>query len=269
MTPTITFLSDYGVGDEFVGVVHGVLAAGCPAARIIDIAHGVPRQDVLAGALMLARALPFMPAGVHLAVVDPGVGTARRAVALRCAREPWLLVGPDNGLLWPAAQSGGGVAEAVEISESPWRREPVSATFHGRDVFAPVATRLASGARLADAGSPLDPAGLTRLEPPQPRRAPDGTIEFAVVACDGYGNLGLALGGLGDAGLRAGERVAVSAAGGPQHSAFVGRTFADVERGELVLYEDAGGMLALAVNGASAAQRLQAAPGDRVVVAPG
>ena len=270
MTPTITFLSDYGLGDEFVGVVHGVLAAECPDARIIDIAHGVPRHDVLAGALTLARALPFMPAGVHLAVVDPGVGTERRAVALRCAREPWLLVGPDNGLLWPAAQTGGGVEEAVEISASPWRRERVSATFHGRDVFAPVAARLASGAPLRDAGPPLNPADLTRLELPEPRRGEDGTVSFQVIACDGYGNLGLALGGLEVVGLRPGARVAVSVgAGSGVELALVGRTFADVEPGDLVLYEDAGSMLALAINGGDAAERLGVGLGDRVVIAPG
>ena len=269
MAPTITFLSDYGLGDEFVGVVHGVLVAGCPDARIIDIAHGVPRQHVIAGALMLARALPFMPAGVHLAVVDPGVGTERRAVALRCAREPWLLVGPDNGLLWPAAQAGGGVAEAVEISASPWRMEPVSATFHGRDVFAPVAAGLAGGAALSDAGSPLDPASLIRLDLPEPRRASDGSVEYEVIACDGYGNLGLGLGGLAAAGLRYGARVPVSTSAGGAVRALVGRTFADVDPGALVLYEDAGGMLALAVNGGSAAERLGVRLGDRIVVAPG
>src|SRR5919112_1396073 len=115
----ITFLSDYGLGE--------------------------PRQDVQAGALMLARALPYTPAGVHLAVVDPEVGARRRAVALRTADEDRLLVGPDNGLLLPAAERFGGIAEVVEISASPWRLEPMSATFHGRDVFAPVAARLARG----------------------------------------------------------------------------------------------------------------------------
>ena len=137
----ITFLSDYGLGDEFVGVVHGVIAEICPQAAVIDISHGVPRQDVQAGALMLARALPYMPAGVHLAVVDPEVGARRRAVALRCGDR--LLVGPDNGLLIPAAERFDGVSEAVEISASPWRLEPLSATFHGRDVFAPVVAHLA------------------------------------------------------------------------------------------------------------------------------
>src|ERR671915_1654673 len=152
----ITFLSDYGLADEFVGVVHGVIARLCPEARVIDIVHGIPRQDVRAGSAVLARALPYLPAGVHLAVVDPEVGARRRAVALRTVEEDRLLVGPDNGLLIPAAERFGGVAEAVEISSSPWRLEPVSATFHGRDVFAPVAARLACGAPLAEAGTPLE-----------------------------------------------------------------------------------------------------------------
>src|SRR5919202_6328851 len=130
---TITFLSDYGLADEFVGVVHGVIARICPEARVIDLGHGIPRQDVQAGALALARALPFVPAGVHLAVVDPEVGARRRAVALQVADEDRLLVGPDNGLLMPAAERFGGAIEAVEISASPWRLQPVSATFHGRD----------------------------------------------------------------------------------------------------------------------------------------
>ena len=157
MPRPITFLSDYGLADEFVGVVHAVIAHECPTARIIDLSHGVPRQSVLAGALMLARALPYAPPGVHLAVVDPDVGARRRAVALRTALDDRLLVGPDNGLLLPAADRFGWITEAVEISTSPWRLEPVSATFHGRDLFAPVAARLAAGEALADAGTPLDP----------------------------------------------------------------------------------------------------------------
>src|ERR671915_2536066 len=135
----ITFLSDYGLADEFVGVVHGVIARLCPEARVIDVGHGVSRQDVRAGAAMLARALPYVPAGVHLAVVDPEVGARRRALALRTVDEDRLLVGPDNGLLMPAAEHFGGVAQAVEISPSPWRLDPVSAAFHRRDVVAPVA----------------------------------------------------------------------------------------------------------------------------------
>src|SRR4051812_4248512 len=135
----ITFLSDYGLSDEFVGVAHGVIAGICPEATVIDISHGVPRQDVQAGALMLARSLPYMPAGVHLAVVDPEVGARRRAVALRTGSGDRLLVGPDNGLLIPAAERFDGVAEAVEISASSWRLAPRSPTFHRPAVVAPPA----------------------------------------------------------------------------------------------------------------------------------
>src|SRR5918993_4038990 len=156
MARPITFLSDYGLSDEFVGVVHAVIARIAPEAPVIDLTHGIPRQDVETGARVLARSLPYAPAGVHLAVVDPEVGARRRAVALRTAEEDRLLVGPDNGLLMAAAERFGGIAEVVEISASPWRLEPVSATFHGRDLFAPVAARLAAGGRLADAGAPLD-----------------------------------------------------------------------------------------------------------------
>ncbi len=172
MPPVITFLSDYGNDDEFVGVVHGVILKLCPEARVIDVSHGIPRQAVDLGARALLRALPYMPAGVHLAVVDPEVGARRRAVALRVAEEDRLLVGPDNGLLIPIAERFGGVATAVEISSSPWRLEPVSATFHGRDIFAPVAARLAAGEPLEDAGTPLEPsrARPDRAQPGPPRR---------------------------------------------------------------------------------------------------
>ena len=133
----VTLLSDYGLADEFVGVLHGVIARRAPDVPRIDVAHGIARHDVRAGALALRAALGHMPAGVHLAVVDPGVGGSRRAVALRCAQEDRLLVGPDNGLLTCAAERFGGVVEAVDIGASRHRLEPVSATFHGRDVFAP------------------------------------------------------------------------------------------------------------------------------------
>src|SRR5215213_1428861 len=190
MAKPITFLSDYGLRDEFVGVVHAVIARECPGARVIDLSHGVPRQSVLAGALMLARALPYTPPGVHLAVVDPEVGARRRAIAVRTAHEERLLVGPDNGLLIPAADRFGGVVEAVEISLSPWRLEPVSATFHGRDLFAPVAARLAGGEALAEAGTPLDPGELVALELPRPRQE-DGALVAHVMVVDGFGNVQL------------------------------------------------------------------------------
>jgi S-adenosylmethionine hydrolase len=264
MSRPVTFLSDYGLGDEFVGVVHGVIAGICPDARIIDITHGIARQDVRAGAEVLARALPFTPAGVHLAVVDPDVGARRRALALRTAEEDRLLVGPDNGLLVPAAERFGGVSEAFEISASPWRLEPVSATFHGRDIFAPVAARLAGGAPLASAGTPLDPAELVPGERTQPRHEA-GALIAHVVGVDGFGNAVLDAGheDLVAGGLKLGDAVAARA-GGRRVRGVVARTFADVAPGALLLYEDAGGSAALAVNGGDAAALLGLRTGDEV-----
>ena len=185
----VTFLSDYGLDDDFVGVCHGVIARIAPQARVIDVTHGIARHDVRAGALTLRRALPFMPAGVHLAVVDPEVGAARRAVALRCAEPERLLVGPDNGLLALAAARFGGVVEAVEIGRSPLRLEPVSASFHGRDVFAPVAAHLAAGTvELAAAGHALDPGELVGLALPRARRTDEGLLTH-VLHADRYGIL--------------------------------------------------------------------------------
>src|SRR5215203_4698191 len=170
MPPFLTFLSDYGHGDDFVGVCHAVVARIAPDARVIDITHGIERHDVRTGAMVLRNTLPFAPAGVHLAVVDPGVGTERRAVAVRCAEEDRVLVGPDNGLLSLAWELLGGVVEAVDISRSRHRLEPLSATFHGRDLFAPVGAALAAGEPFPEAGDPIDPAELTALELPEPRR---------------------------------------------------------------------------------------------------
>ena len=165
--PPISFLSDYGLADEFVGVCHAVIATICPDAEVIDITHGIPRHDVRAGALVLRGAVPYLPAGPVLAVVDPEVGAERRAVAVR-AGDGRLLVGPDNGLLSLAADVCGGVSEAVDIARSRFRLEPVSATFHGRDVFVPVGAQLAAGADLREAGEPLDPDELVALELPHP-----------------------------------------------------------------------------------------------------
>src|SRR4051812_45533582 len=250
MPRLVTFLSDYGLADEFVGVVHAVIARVCPQARVVDLTHGVPRQDVLAGALALERALPYTAPGVHLAVVDPEVGARRRAVALRTADEDRLLVGPDNGLLIAAAARFGGVVEAMEVSRSSWRLEPVSATFHGRDLFAPVAARLSAGAPLGEAGAPMDPAELVALDRPAASVRDDGTIVAHVVGVDGYGNVLLDLAHAQLAGvpgwLRLGDAVRVEAGGGVAEARYV-RTFADVEPGQVLLYEDASRTVAVAV----------------------
>jgi S-adenosyl-L-methionine hydrolase (adenosine-forming) len=258
----ITFLSDYGLTDGFAGICHGVIAQICPSARVIDISHGVPRHDVRAGALILRAALPYLPVGVHLAVVDPDVGAQRRAVALRAA-DGRMLVGPDNGLLWLAAQEAGGVVEATDISSSPWRLEPVSATFHGRDIFAPVAARLAAGEALASGGAPLAPTELVALELPR-ARIQDGVLVSHAVYVDRFGNIELDAGHdqISAAGLKLGRGAVIG-----QHEARYVRTFADAPTGELLLYEDSGRMLAVAVSHGDAAERLGVTEGDELRIA--
>jgi S-adenosylmethionine hydrolase len=253
--PTITFLSDYGHIDDFVGVCHGVIARICPAADVIDITHGVRRHDVRGGALTLRKTLPYLPVGVHLAVVDPEVGRERRAVALRVA-EDRLLVGPDNGLLSLAAERFGGTVEAVDLGRSSWRLEPVSATFHGRDIFAPVAAHLAAGAALGDAGDPCDPDELVRLELPRPRLE-DGKVVAHVLAVDRFGNLQLDVShdDLAGSGLRLGRRLELETET-DRYQAHFAATFADVGGGELLVYEDAYRALAIAVNRDSAHELL-------------
>jgi len=251
----ITFLSDYGTVDEFVGVVHAVIARLAAGTQVIDLTHGIQRHDVRSGALVLRDTLPFAPAGVHLAVVDPEVGARRRAVALRCEDEDRVLVGPDNGLLAPAADRFGGVVEAVEISQSPWRLEPVSATFHGRDLFAPVAARLAAGEAFAGAGEPFDPAELVALELPA-ARLEDRALVVHALTTDRFGNV-LLDGSVEQLGRLAhlGDTVEVRS-GATTRTARYARTFAEVGEGELLVYEDARRNLALAVNRGSAADEL-------------
>jgi S-adenosylmethionine hydrolase len=201
---------------------------------------------------------------VHLAVVDPEVGARRRALALRTVEQDRLLVGPDNGLLLPAADRFGGVGEAVEISASDWRLEPVSATFHGRDLFAPVAARLACGAPLASAGTPLEPGELVAPEQTQARHE-RGALVAHVVTTDTFGNavLDAVHGDLVESGLRLGEPIAART-GSRRVRGVVARTFSDVAAGTLLLYEDASGALALAVNGGDAAALLGVRSGDEV-----
>lgn len=260
----ITFLSDYGLDDDFVGVCHAVIARLAPGARIIDLSHGIARHDVRTGAIVLRRALPYAAPGVHVAVVDPGVGGARRAVAIGCAEDDRLLVGPDNGLLALAAQRFGGAVAAVDIGRSPRRLEPVSATFHGRDIFAPVAAALAAGAPLGDIGDPVDVETLAGLDLPAPRRDGDDLVAHAL-AFDRYGNVSLQAGHewLVAQGLKLGRRLTVN--GRP---ATYGLTFADVPPGDLLVYEDAYRTLALAVNRGSARELLGLDLDDELRIAP-
>jgi S-adenosylmethionine hydrolase len=270
--PVITFLSDYGHYDEFVGVCHGVIARRCPTARVIDVTHLVPSHDVRAGAILLRAALPYMPVGVHLAVVDPGVSAVgphgRRAVALRTIEDGHVLVGPDNGLLMPAAERLAGVAEAVDIGESVERLQPVSRTFHGRDIFAPVAAALADGQPLAAVGEPLEPAQLRRMAIPTAHLG-DGALTAHVLRSDTFGNLILNAANeqLLAVGAEVGDALSVAHAG-TDHTAAYAATFADVTPGELLIYEDAQQMVSLAVNRGSAAKLLGADQDDELVIRP-
>jgi S-adenosyl-L-methionine hydrolase (adenosine-forming) len=259
---SVSFLSDYGHRDEWVGVCHGVICGIAPSATVIDVAHDLPPGDVRQAAFALENAIPFLPPGVVLAVVDPGVGTARRALALSSVGG-MLLVGPDNGLLWPAAHAAGGVTAAVDVSGSPFRLEPVSATFHGRDLFAPVAAHLALGAKLEDAGDLLDPATLTRLEAAAPRVG-EGTLAAEVRLVDRFGNVQLQARprDVEAAGLAGAACIDVAG----RLEAQPGRTFADAEQGTAVLYEDSSGWIAVALNGESAAERLAVRAGSALTL---
>jgi S-adenosylmethionine hydrolase len=255
----ITLTTDYGLSDGFVAAVHGVIGKRAPGVRVLDVTHMVPPGDVRRGGLVLAQTLPHLPVAVHVAVVDPGVGTQRRALVLETARG--LLVGPDNGLLLPAADALGGVTEAVEITNTGWLAEAISATFHGRDVFAPVAARLATGSPMADAGQPLAVADLVSLPEPVVRTAP-GVLEAEVMMVDRYGNVQLAAPGSALAALPGELTVGADHSAGVQ--AAKAYTFADVREGQLAVFVDSAGLVALAVNGGRAVVALAVEPGDLV-----
>ena len=263
----VTFLSDYGHHDEYVGVCHGVIERIAPGATVIDVAHGLPPHDVRTAALALRNALPYLPRGVHLAVVDPKVGMARRPLALR-SHDGHHFVGPDNGLLWPAVERCGGIDVAIDIEQSPYRLEPVSATFHGRDLFAPVAARLALEAPIESTGSPIPPEMVSTLELPR-AQVGRGKLVGLVLAVDRFGNLQLDADSeqAREAGFKPGDAVEVRV---DEHRvrATLARTFGDVPTGEAVLFEDSSGALALALNGGSAAEALSAGPDAEVELRP-
>ncbi len=260
----ICFLTDFGLTDDFVGTCHGVIERIAPGSRVIDVTHGIPPQAVMQGAFVLAGTLPYMPVGVHLAVVDPGVGGVRRPLALQDG-DGRLFVGPDNGLLLPAAERAG-IVEAREIANPAFALEAVSRTFHGRDIFAPAAAHLALGVSLAELGPPVDPEALVRLDLPEPA-SHDGQIDAVALHVDSFGNisLNLSLDLLEAAGVLPGTRLELEIAG-QRYYAVAARTFADARSGDVILYEDSYRNMSVAINRGNAAAMLHAVPGREVTI---
>jgi hypothetical protein len=267
--PVVSFLSDFGLSDQFVGICEGVILRHCPEARVIHLTHGIEPASVALGARVLAGSMPFLPVGVHMAVVDPGVGSERRALALRSG-DGRFFVGPDNGLLVPAAEACGGVSQAVHITNRAHMLEPISRTFHGRDIFAPAAGALAAGLALEELGATVDPGSLARASTPGFEL--DGTaLLVSVLHVDRFGNIQLSA-APSDAGsaFAPGARAEVITRD-DRYYVQCAETFADVDRGELVLYEDSDQSFSIAVNRGNAAELLDVIAGDPITVdfAPG
>jgi S-adenosyl-L-methionine hydrolase (adenosine-forming) len=260
VTRPIVFCTDYGLRDDFVGICHGVMATIAPDAHVIDLQHAIPRQDVMRGAVVLSRAVPYMPGdAVYCAVVDPGVGSERRAIAVATASGS-LLVGPDNGVLSLAWEALGGAEAAFQIASPGIVLSPVSHTFHGRDVFAPAAAHLATGTPIDTIGPAIDPIGLHTLEVPGPMVAP-GAIGARVIGVDGFGNVQLNV--TRDHLEAAGITDAVGVAG---TQASLVSTFADLPPHGLGAIIDSQGYVALVVNQGSAAEMLHLGEGSTGVL---
>jgi S-adenosylmethionine hydrolase len=264
MPTFVTFLSDFGLDDDFVGICHGVINRICPEAQVIHVTHGIRPQAVGQGARVLAAGMPYLPIGVHLAVVDPGVGSERRAIALRTA-DGRAFVGPDNGLLMMATEVCGGVVQAVQLTSRAHMLGRISHTFHGRDVFSPAAAYLAAGVDMAELGPALDPAELVRRQDPEHRL--EGSLLTAMVQyVDRFGNIQLAvtpeeLDGL----FRPGALVEVQT-DDDRYFARCAATFADVDPGEFMVFEDASGLLSVAINRGRAAELTSAEVGQELRV---
>jgi hypothetical protein len=261
----LSFLTDYGLDDGFVAACHGVAARIAPHAAIIDVTHLVPPGDVRRGAAVLAQTVPYLPPAVHVAVVDPGVGTARRGVAVAAGDS--VFIGPDNGLLSWAVTASGGAARAFSLTNSELWLANVTATFHGRDIFMPVAAHLADGTELTATGAEIDVADLVTL-PPLERLIRDSVAEGEVLTVDRFGNVQLTITASDAAqiGLKPGTTAHVRS-GGHRMIIPYRDMFGAVAPDELVAYADSAGLVAIAVNGGNAAQRLGLAPGARVSMA--
>jgi S-adenosyl-L-methionine hydrolase (adenosine-forming) len=257
--PFISFLTDFGP-DGPAPICRGVMLGIAPDAQIVDIAHGVRKYAIRDGAYLLWCALPYLPIGTHVAVVDPGVGTDRLPIAIRAVRGD-VLVGPDNGLLVPAAERLDGIEEARRIENRDLMLATTSSTFHGRDIFSPAAAHLACGVDLTELGPGVDPETLVRLDIPAPEVGRH-RIRATVLYVDRFGNVQLNLSrqDLEAVGFLPGKRIELVF---PleRYYAITARTFADARPGDLILYEDSYRNIALALRGGDAAGMLRAAPG--------
>jgi S-adenosylmethionine hydrolase len=262
----LTFTSDYGLDDVFVGVCKGVIAQLAPHVQIIDVTHQITAQDVEQGAASLAAAIPYLPVGVHLALVDPMRGGSSRGVVVETG-DGSLLVGPDNGLLSLAWLERGGVAAAHELGNPALWRESVHKTFRGRDVFAPVAAHLAAGTPLADVGPAVEASSLTSF-PPREVEVDDDHVHAEVSLVDHFGNVSLNVdrAALEAAGMRFGDTVEVRCNGRTLVVPFTA-TYGDVARGRLTLCEDSFRAVMLAVNAGHASQELRVSRGEPIVIA--
>jgi len=263
----VTFVSDYGLEDEFVGVCEGVMLRIAPDIHVVHVHHNILRQDIMHGAVVLQQSVPFLPDAVHLAVVDPSVGSPRKAVVLESA---WgeTFVGPDNGLLLPAARTCGGVTRAFELADRRFMLTPVSRTFQGRDVFAPAAAHIANGVDPSEFGPPISAGDLVQLEIPA-AWVHDDHLHAEVLQVDRFGNLQLNLSKdqLEECGIAGNGRFEVRLEG-HRLQVPIGSTFADVDSGEFVLVPDSYRYLSLAVNKGDAASRLRARAGSTAIVGP-
>ena len=263
----VTFMTDFGLRDPSAGVLSGVVLAMTPDARTLDLTHAIPPYDVEAGAEALVESLVHLPVGAHVAVVDPGVGTQRRPIAIRCVRGD-VLIGPDNGLLLPAAKALGGIAAVVVLDDERWWGPSRSHTFHGRDLFAPVAAHVAAGVPFGALGSPLD-ASLLVPATALPLEVRGDELHTVVRIVDGFGTLVLA-GDRSDittalGALEPGQPLRITVGDQTIETVWANR-FGDVAEHDPLCYIDSAGRLALAVNRGSAAQRYGATRRTPVVI---
>jgi S-adenosyl-L-methionine hydrolase (adenosine-forming) len=265
----VALLTDYGTNDEFVGVLKSVIIDAAPHARVTDISHGVAPFDVRGGSLMLARAVQYVPKGIIIAVVDPGVGTSRRAIAVEVAGGDGVLIGPDNGLLAPAVAMAGGAERAFELSNTSLHLEAPGATFAGRDIFAPVAAFLVNGGHIEDVGAQLDVDSLMPGLVPLPSEVNDESfgagVKCEVTWVDTFGNCQLNVGADDVAHMPSALRVVL---GDEVRRASIVRTYADIQTGALGMVIDSYGMLALSMDRSSAAQSLRLGVTDEVRLFP-